>query len=98
MLKIRLARWGKHKAPFYRVVLTESSKPAQCGYHSILGRYDPMNKKQEFDFDAIKTWISKWAQPSSRVAKMLYKESNDSIFQKFFHLSDRVRTSKKDSE
>lgn len=36
MLKIRLARGGKHKSPFYRIVLTEHTKPAQSGYMKVL--------------------------------------------------------------
>jgi len=36
MLKIRLARHGRKKAPFYRIVLTEHTKPAQSGYKLVL--------------------------------------------------------------
>jgi ribosomal protein S16 len=36
MLKIRLARHGRKKAPFYRIVLTEHTKPAQSGYQTVL--------------------------------------------------------------
>jgi len=98
MLKIRLARHGRTHRAFFRVVLTEHTKPAHSGYQSILGWYDPINHKQDIDTDAIKTWIAKWAQPSERVAKLAYKLSNDEFFKKYFVIKDIKRAKKNEDK
>lgn len=95
MLKIRLARTGRHKNPFFRVVLTEHTKPANSGYKTVLGWVDPVNHKQSIDSEKCKEWIEKWAQPSERVAKILYKETNDDFFSKFIVERERTRQPKK---
>lgn len=84
MLKIRLARGWRKWLPFYRIVLTEHTKPAQCGYKLVLWRFNPIAHTMEADVDAIKNWISKWAQLSERVAKLLYAETKDKLFTKYF--------------
>lgn len=92
MLKIRLARWGKKKAPFYRVVLTEHTKPAQSWYMLVLWRFDPLKHESKMDIEKIKAWIAKWAQPTNRVAKLALKESWDEMFRKYIVETKRVRT------
>lgn len=87
MLKIRLARGGKHKTPFFRIVLTEHTKPVKSGYKLVLGRFDPLKHTAKIDIDAIKAWISKGAQPSNRVAKLLKKETNDKFWDTYITLS-----------
>jgi len=94
MLKIRLARGWKKKKPFYRIVLTEHTKPVQSGYMTVLGWFDPMHHQTEMDIDAIKEWIGKGAQPSNRVAKLAKKHSGDAFFDKYIVLSDRKRRPK----
>lgn len=91
MLKIRLARGWKHKSPFYRVVLTERTKPCQSWYMKVLGWFDPLHHKTEMDIEAIKEWIGKGAQPSNRVAKIAKKFSNDKFFDKYIINTERVR-------
>lgn len=85
MLKIRLSRAWKHKSPFFRIVLTESTKPAQSGYKDVLGWFDPINHKIEVDVEKAKELIKKWVCLTERVAKLLYKQSNDEVFKKFFN-------------
>jgi len=96
MLRIRLSRHGRTHKPFYRVVLTEHTKPVSSGYQVVLGWYDPINHKQDLDIEAVKEWISKGAQPSERVAKLAYKLSQDETFKKFFRIRDRQRPKKKE--
>jgi ribosomal protein S16 len=48
-----------------------------------------LHHKLEADVEAIKTWVSKGSQMSERVAKLLYKETNDSLFQKFYEMRER---------
>lgn len=89
MLTIRLSRHGRSKRPFYRIVLTEHTKPAKFGYKEVLGSYDPLLHKFEADVESIKSRVAKGSQMSERVAKLLYKETNDKLFQKFFELRER---------
>ena len=98
MLKIRLARGWKHKAPFYRIVLTEHTKPVQSGYQEVLGWFDPLHHKSEMNIDLIKEWIWKGAQPSNRVAKLARKFSDDKFFDAYITHSDRVRRGKNEPE
>ncbi len=97
MLKIRLSRIGKHKRPFYRVVLTEHTKAAKTAGKEILGRYDPINKTQEINVDAIKSWIEKGAKPSERVARIVYNQTKDALFQKYFFIKE-IKKAKKNPD
>lgn len=98
MLKIRLARWGKHKAPFYRIVLTEHTKPAQSWYMTVLGWFDPINHKMEVKVDEVKAFIAKWAQPSERVAKLLFAHTNDASFKAYYTETIKDRKPKKEDK
>ena len=96
MLKIRLSRHGRKKAPFYRIVLTEHTKPAKSGYQTVLGWFNPLAHTMEAKIDEIKAWIAKGAQPSERVAKLLFAKTKDDFFKKFF--VERTRTKGKEAE
>lgn len=98
MLKIRLARHGRTHRPFFRVVLTEHTKPVKSGYQKVLWWYDPVNHKQELDVESVKKYISNGAQLSERVAKLAYNISNDELFKKFFTIKDIKRAKKKESK
>ena len=69
MLTIRLARIGKKKKPFYRVVVIESSKPRTGRIVEAVGTYDPLKKPAEIKLDAerVKHWLGVGAQPSDTV-------------------------------
>jgi len=84
MLKIRLARGWRKGLPFYRIVLTEHTKPAQSGYKLVLWRFNPLSHTMDVNLDEVKLWISKGAQPSERVAKLLYADTKDELFKKYF--------------
>lgn len=98
MLTIRLARWGKHKTPFYRIVLTEHTKPVQSGYKKVLWWFDPLKHKMEVNVEEVKKYIANWAKPSERVAKLLLAHTKDEMFKKYFSEITRVRKPKKDEE
>lgn len=89
MLTIRLSRQGRTKRPFYRIVLTEHTKPVKFGYKEILGHYDPLAHKLEVNVEQVKSWIAKWAQPSERVAKLILNETKDAFFEKYFVKRER---------
>jgi len=84
MLKIRLARHGRKNLPFYRIVLTEHTRPAQSGYKLVLGWFNPTAHDMDVNLDEVKLWLSKWAQLSERVAKLLYAKTKDDMFKKYF--------------
>lgn len=72
-LKIRLARAGAHKAPFYRVVAADSRAPRDGRFIEILGRYNPRVQPSlvEIDVEKIDAWIAKGAKPTETVAKLI---------------------------
>ncbi len=75
MLMIRLARFGKKKHPFYRVVVTEKTRPRNGRFVEIVGTYDPKKKPALVDFksERVEYWLSKGAQPSDTVRSLLRK-------------------------
>jgi small subunit ribosomal protein S16 len=72
-VKIRLARAGAKKAPFYRVVAADSRAPRDGRFIEILGRYNPRTDPStiELDIDKIDAWLAKGAQPSETVGKLI---------------------------
>ncbi|CAC9564931.1 SSU ribosomal protein S16p [uncultured Gammaproteobacteria bacterium] len=80
MVKIRLARGGAKKKPFYSIVATDSRKRRDSAYIERLGYFNPVARGQEvrltIEEDRLAYWISKGAQTSDRV-KQLVKEFRD---------------------
>ena len=76
-VKIRLARYGAKKKPFYSIVATESRAPRDGRFLEILGTYDPRNKISGVNLDApaIKNWIARGAEVSETVRKLLRKST-----------------------
>ena len=75
-MKIRLARGGSQKRPFYRIVAADSRMPRDGRFIEKLGTYNPLLPKDseervKMDVEKIQEWISKGAQPTDRVARML---------------------------
>jgi len=99
MLTIRLAREGRHKRPFFRVVLTEHTRPPQSGYKEVLWWYDPLKHKSELNIEQISQRVDKGAQLSSRVAKMVFNQTNDEKYKKFIkHRTVQRKTKKQEEE
>lgn len=78
-VKIRLARGGTKKRPFYRIVAADANSPRDGRYIERIGSYDPMLAKDspdrvKLDVDRCKYWLSVGAQPTDRVARFLDKE------------------------
>ncbi|MEE9302518.1 MAG: 30S ribosomal protein S16 [Thiotrichaceae bacterium] len=82
MVTIRLARGGSKKRPFYKIVVTDSRKPRDSGYIEQMGFFNPLAKGQEvrlrLDQDRVDHWVSKGAQPSERVAKLIKENAGNS--------------------
>ena len=72
-VRMRLTRVGSKKNPIYRVVVADSRSPRDGKFIEIVGRYNPQTDPStiELDEEKIKGWISKGAQPSSTVQKLL---------------------------
>ena len=72
-VKLRLARVGAKKSPFYRVVVTDSRNPRDGKFIEHVGIYDPKRNPVEirFDMDRVKHWLSVGATPSKTVGQLL---------------------------
>lgn len=72
-VKIRLARHGAKKAPFYRVVVADSRARRDGRFIEVVGRYNPRTDPSfvELDVDKVEAWIAKGAQPTEAVTKLL---------------------------
>ena len=72
-VKMRLTRVGSKKNPIYRVVVADSRSPRDGRFIDIVGRYNPQPDPSliEFDETKVKDWLSKGAQPSGAVSRLL---------------------------
>ena len=72
-VRMRLTRVGSKKNPIYRVVVADQRSPRDGRFIEIVGRYNPQPDPSiiEFDEAKVKDWLSKGAQPSDAVAKLL---------------------------
>lgn len=75
-VRIRLARMGAKKKPFYRLVAADSEAPRDGRFLEILGYYDPMKDPAIVNFhqDKIAYWIQKGARVSESAKALLKKE------------------------
>ena len=71
--KIRLARHGAKKHPFYRIIVTDSRAPRDGRRLDQVGIYDPTQKpsRVEFQHDKLSHWLRLGAQPSATVAQLI---------------------------
>ena len=71
--RIRLARVGSKKNPVYRVVVADSRSPRGGRFIEIIGRYNPQSDPSiiELDEAKVRDWMSKGAQPSESVRRLL---------------------------
>ncbi|HEV2386182.1 MAG TPA: 30S ribosomal protein S16 [Candidatus Acidoferrales bacterium] len=76
MLAIRLARTGKKKKPFYRIVVTEKTRPRNGRFVEILGTYDPLREPADVRFkeDRVRYWLGVGAQPTETVRSFFAKQ------------------------
>ena len=72
MVKIRLKRMGKKKAPFYRIVVADARSPRDGRFIEEIGYYDPTKDPSVFKIDEelAKKWLGNGAQPTETVAKL----------------------------
>jgi len=72
-VKLRLTRVGSKKNPVFRVVAADSRSPRDGKFIEIVGRYNPQTdpSTSELDEERVKDWLSKGAQPSETVKRLL---------------------------
>lgn len=72
-VKIRLARRGAKKAPFYRIVVADARSPRDGRYLERIGTYNPLTQPSDVqvDVDRAKEWLAHGAQPTDQVRKLL---------------------------
>ncbi|MFT6273192.1 MAG: small subunit ribosomal protein S16 [Dinoroseobacter sp.] len=75
-MKIRLARGGSKKRPFYRIVATDSRMPRDGRFIEKLGTYNPLLAKDSeervtMNVERIQYWLGQGAQPTDRISRML---------------------------
>ena len=80
MLKIRLARGGAKKRPYYYIVVADSHSPRDGKFIEKVGSYNPMLPKDSatprvaLKVERIAEWLGKGAQPTDRVARFLSQD------------------------
>ena len=77
MVKIRLQRFGAHKAPKYRIVAADSRSPRDGKFLEILGTYNPLTNPATVNVDAelVNAWLAKGAQPTETVKAILIQNN-----------------------
>ena len=75
-MKIRLARGGSKKRPFYRIVAADSRMPRDGRFIEKLGTYNPLLPKDseervKMDIERVQHWLGQGAQPTDRISRML---------------------------
>ncbi len=75
-VKIRLARHGAKKRPFYRIVAADSDSPRDGRFLEKLGTYNPLKDPAQvvLDTERVKYWIGQGATPSDTVKTILKRE------------------------
>ncbi len=75
MVKIRLQRQGKKRAPFYHIVVADSRSPRDGKIIEQLGTYDPMTEPAtiKLDKEKVEAWIKNGAKPTDTVKALIEK-------------------------
>ena len=73
MVKLRLQRFGAHKAPKYRIVAADSRSPRDGKFLEVVGTYNPLTNPATITVDAekVQKWIANGAQPTVTVKNIL---------------------------
>ncbi len=77
MVRIRLARAGAKKQPFYRIVAADKRMKRDGRFLEKLGTYNPLTKELVINKENIEKWLSVGASASETVTKLLIKEGFD---------------------
>ena len=75
-VKIRLARHGTKKRPFYRIVVADSESPRDGRFLEVVGTYNPLTDPATVELkpERVKHWVEQGAKPTDTVKSLLKKE------------------------
>jgi small subunit ribosomal protein S16 len=93
LLVIRLARTGKKKQAYFRIVVADKRRAVGAKFIEILGNYNPHAKKLELNEEKLAEYLKNGAQPSNTLAKILKKEGVK--LPKWVYIVERKRPAKK---
>jgi small subunit ribosomal protein S16 len=96
MVVIRLARIGKKKQAFYRVVAADSKRPVTAKFIEILGWYNPHSKELNIKQEKVEEWLKKGARPSNSLAVIL--KNNAMKLPAWVEITEKNRKPKKEVE
>lgn len=82
MVKIRLTRLGRHKLPYFRIVVIDSRSRRDGEYIEKVGTYEPFEGVVNINEEIALSWLNKGAQPSDTVKSLLQKQG---VWQKFMN-------------
>lgn len=76
-VKIRLARGGRKKRPFYRIVVASSEAPRDGRFIENIGTYDPLpvDTKVQINSERLQYWLGQGAQPTDTVRSLIRKHA-----------------------
>ena len=76
-VRIRLARHGAKKRPYYRIVVADSESPRDGRYLETVGTYNPLREPAEINVkqERVQYWLEQGAVPSDTVRSLLKKEA-----------------------
>jgi len=76
-VRIRLSRFGRKKAPFYRIVVADSEARRDGRFLEIVGTYDPLQNPAAVTInqDKLQAWIAKGAKPTDTVKSLIKKQA-----------------------
>jgi len=82
-VRIRLARRGRKKRPFYRIVVAHSEAPRDGRFIESIGSYNPLMDPAEVSIDSnrLQYWLEQGAEPSDTVRSLLRNQSSKSVTQ-----------------
>ena len=75
MVKIRLSRRGRHKLPFYRIVVADERFPRDGRCLEVVGTYNPLgaSAQTELKADRVRLWLNRGAKMTPTVRRILHK-------------------------
>lgn len=75
-VKLRLQRFGAHKAPYYRIVAADSKSPRDGKFIEVVGTYNSLTNPAQIEVNEEKVlnWLNNGAQPTDTVKSILSKE------------------------
>lgn len=101
-VKIRLARHGAKKYPYYRVVVADGRSPRDGRFICEVGRYNPNTnpKLVKIDLEAVDEWMAKGAQPTDTVARLIAiaREGGPKVAEPTQKLSKKAQAKKEAEE